>query len=163
MEIVDRALRSLMTVPYATLLFSKMVEEDVRGQYVRVDWHFFQLCMQEIVEGIMFDEEWYLGRYPDVMQAIQSGTVANAAAHYQKHGYFENRLPYRIQVDTAWYLRQYPDVQAAIERDQLRSAQRHFEMVGYSEGRLPYPNFTLAMAVKAGDGEITDPSYLNAE
>jgi hypothetical protein len=79
-----------------------------------------------------------------VQLAIDNNVVPSATAHYTRHGYFENRMPYLIEVDQDWYLQQYPDIQLAIGRDEFSSAQDHFEKLGFAEGRFPYPNFTLA-------------------
>jgi GT2 family glycosyltransferase len=39
-----------------------------------------------------FDEQAYLEAFPDVAQAIESGKVASALQHFQRHGQLENRL-----------------------------------------------------------------------
>jgi SAM-dependent methyltransferase len=40
-----------------------------------------------------FDEEWYLRRYQDVAEAIASGRIPSALAHYERHGRLEGRQP----------------------------------------------------------------------
>ena len=92
-----------MTVPYASLLNAKIIEPTTNGSLV-IDQHFFIFCMQPILAKIKVDDEWYLTRYPDVRLAIDNHVVPNVAAHYTRHGYFENRMPYRIEVDPEWYL-----------------------------------------------------------
>jgi SAM-dependent methyltransferase len=41
----------------------------------------------------IFEEEWYLRRYPDVAEAIARGKVPSALAHYERHGRQEGRQP----------------------------------------------------------------------
>jgi hypothetical protein len=62
-----------------------------------------------------------------------------------RFGYFEHRLPYRIEVKEEWYLEQYPDIKKAIDRRDFKSGQEHFETNGFREGRMPHPNFELAV------------------
>ena len=38
-----------------------------------------------------FDEEWYLNRYPDVLDAIKLRTIASGKEHYTKFGQKEGR------------------------------------------------------------------------
>jgi hypothetical protein len=147
---VSIPIKTVVTVPYASLLNAKIVEAKQDGSLL-IDRHFFIFCMQPVLAKIKVDDDWYLRRYPDVQLAIDSHTVPNASAHYTRHGYFENRMPYRIEVDADWYLREYPDVRLAIEREEFTSAQDHFETVGFAEGRFPYPHFTLATVPEPGD------------
>ena len=149
-------IRTVVTVPYASLLNAKIIEQTNDGSLL-VDRHFLIFCMQPILAKIKVDEDWYLKRYPDVQLAIDNNVVPSAAAHYARHGYFENRMPYRIEVDAAWYLQQYPDVGLAIEREEFSSAQEHFEIVGFAEGRFPYPHFTLATEPEPGDPKLRNP------
>lgn len=52
----------------------------------------------------LFDESWYLERYPDVAKA-----GLDPAFHYLRHGAKEGRNP-SPSFETRWYLQQYPDV-----------------------------------------------------
>jgi hypothetical protein len=40
-----------------------------------------------------FSEEAYLGRYPDVAEAVRNGGFADGKAHYERFGKQEGRLP----------------------------------------------------------------------
>lgn len=40
-----------------------------------------------------FDEAWYLARYADVAEAVDSGIVGSGLEHYIRHGLREGRLP----------------------------------------------------------------------
>ena len=43
--------------------------------------------------SMIFDETWYLERYPDVANAVREGLIASAQAHFQAHGVNEQRHP----------------------------------------------------------------------
>lgn len=130
---------------FATLVNRRIVIPSERTQYVAIDRHFLFACMAPLIGRIPVDETWYAGRYPDVGEAIQQGSVAHVRDHFVRFGYFENRLPHPIAVDDGYYLQTYPDVAEAIRADLIKSAQDHFEAVGYKEGRLPYPGFSLEL------------------
>jgi hypothetical protein len=93
---------------------------------------------------IHFDEYFYLQLYPDVADALANGRFTDAHHHYVEFGYFEDRLPFRIEVDEAFYFRTYPDIAAEVSAGTMLSAQVHFELYGYSEGRLPREGWSLA-------------------
>lgn len=130
---------------FASLLNQKLVVLSNASDYVALDWHFFAESLRPLIGRIRVDPDWYQEMYADVKEAIAKKSVADAKEHYQRYGYFEHRLPYRIEVRDAWYLDQYPDVKKAVSQRTFRSAQAHFELNGYREGRMPYPNFELAM------------------
>ncbi len=44
-------------------------------------------------EPLEFDEEWYLGRYPDVAAAVQEGRGQSGLQHYLAYGRREGRMP----------------------------------------------------------------------
>jgi hypothetical protein len=153
MKAVEPVAAPVVAVPYRFLLNARIVLPPEGDEYVKVDRHFFQFCLRPILERIEVDEEWYLSKYPDVLTALEDGAVPSAAAHYVRHGYFENRMPYPIEVDEEWYLEQYPDVRTAIERNTFASAQAHFDIAGFAEGRLPYAGFALATLPNGDDTE----------
>ena len=128
---------------YADLLNQKIILPSSKGTYIGVERHFFANCLMPFLETIKLDEAWYLKMHPDVQEAIASGFVPNAKAHYVKFGFFEHRMPYRIAVDESWYTSQYPDVQDAIAKKVFTSGQAHFDAEGFREGRCPYPSFRL--------------------
>jgi hypothetical protein len=131
---------------YATLLNQKIIIPSAKGNYVAVERHFLNECLAQTIKRIKFDEHWYLSTYPDVREAIASGTVSNAPTHYARFGYYEHRMPYRITVDEGWYVSEYPDVKAALAKQHFASGQAHFDADGFREGRIPYPNFKLDLA-----------------
>ena len=50
--------------------------------YFGVQEHFFQSCMADRLAKVRVDEGWYLEAYPDVREAISSGTVPDARTHF---------------------------------------------------------------------------------
>jgi hypothetical protein len=130
---------------YAALLDRKMIIPSASQPYLAVDQHFFFDHFAQILRRISFDETWYLTKYRDIRDAIEKGSVVDARQHYVRFGYYEHRLPYKIDVDAVWYLETYPDVKVAVERRHYTSGQAHFETAGFREGRLPYPNFALRL------------------
>lgn len=103
----------------------------------------FQGLLRCALQCINLDEEYYLHLNPDVVDALAKGLFKNAHHHYVEFGYFEDRLPFRVEVDEAFYLWAYPDVKIEVSSGNFRSAQSHFEMCGYKEGRLPREGWTL--------------------
>ena len=133
-----------MNLPtYAVLINEKAVIPPGGGPYFGVREHFFQSCLADRLGKVRLDEAWYLAAYPDVGEAIAAGAVPDAKNHFVMFGYYEHRMPFRMDVDEAWYLKVYPDVHQAVQRGHFASAQEHFNRCGYREGRHPYANFTL--------------------
>ncbi len=75
--------------------------------------------VRAMLETIEVDEDWYLERYPDVRADVQAGRLKNAREHFIRHGYFEQRLPRRLDFDEAWYLAQNGDVAEAVAKGSL--------------------------------------------
>jgi hypothetical protein len=131
---------------YAALVNERIVVPSSSTPYFAVEQHFFFSCMQKLLDRIYVDDVWYLQKYPDVREAVESGKVPAAREHYARFGYYEHRLPYPIEVDEPWYLDTYTDVEDSIRNRNYASAEKHFEFVGFREGRLPHPNFKLRLA-----------------
>jgi hypothetical protein len=130
-------------ITFATLLNQKVVVPSSNGKYYAVEMHYFTECLRAGVATVLFDEDFYVSRYPDIAEALAAGRIASAHEHYLMRGYYENRLPYEIGIDEAWYLDAYPDVKKAVQGREFASGQEHFDTRGFREGRLPYPRFTL--------------------
>jgi hypothetical protein len=84
-----------------------------------------------------FDEEWYLGTYPDIQDAIAEGKFLSGWAHFRAVGYFEGRLGAKPSVDPEWYASAYPDIAQAMLAGTVTSVLDHYVQFGYAEGRLP--------------------------
>lgn len=90
-----------------------------------------------------FDEKWYGVRYPDISKGIRDGVIQSGRWHYAQFGYFENRMPRRIDVDAEYYADKYPDIKSAIKDRRIESAQWHFDEIGFMEGRSPRADWSL--------------------
>jgi hypothetical protein len=144
---------------FASLVNSKIVVPSTRNDYWAVNKHFLSDLLSARLAQIHVDQAWYLSRYPDVAKAIETGTVADAAEHYRKFGYFEHRMPTRFVVQEDWYLNEYADVGTAVRERVFPSAQAHFDLVGYAEGRLPFPDFCLPVD-EGGSGSQGRPAVI---
>lgn len=90
-----------------------------------------------LLNGVAFDETWYLSKYTDVAEAVKAGTFKSARHHFIEVGYFEGRRPRDFEVDEKWYLETYSDVANSINKGDVKSARQHFNEYGYEEGRFP--------------------------
>ena len=133
-------------VTYASLSNNKIAIISTTTPYFAVEQHFFYDLMESYLSHIYVDSDWYLEKYPDIRDAITVGAVSGAAEHFRRFGYYEHRMPHRIEVDEAWYVDAYPDVKSGIDLGHFVSGQAHFDMLGYREGRIPFANFALRLA-----------------
>ncbi len=138
----------LMTT-FATLVNQKILIPSSRTNYVAVEKSHLNDFMKPLLRMIHVDADWYIRTNPDVAQAIFDGVITTASDHYVTFGYYEHRMPYRIEVDADWYLAQYADVEDAVARGAFVSAQEHYDVTGYKEGRLPCANFALKLLPEA--------------
>ncbi len=124
-------------VPFSVLKGATRVVS-LRGQ-LKIDMNYDEYLdvLRKLLRAVPVDETWYLETYPDVADAIHAGTYRNAQSHFVEHGYFEGRLPSKLQINEAWYLDTYPDVKTGIAEGTITSAADHFRTHGYEEGRLP--------------------------
>lgn len=88
----------------------------------------------------LFQENWYLKQYPDVLLNPNSG--ADPLRHYIEFGGFEGRKPNRY-FDSAWYLEKNKDV-----RDNNVNPLIHFINHGAQELRNPGPEFNVEWYLK---------------
>ncbi|CAD5922135.1 G-D-S-L family lipolytic protein [Planktothrix tepida] len=87
----------------------------------------------------LFDEEFYLAKYPDVAKTIESGEFDTAFDHFieigQESGYEPNAI-----FDSQYYQKSNPDLSAQIEEGFLTPVE-HFINYGQFELRSPNPFF----------------------
>ena len=122
-------------VPPFNLVKQRIRLESIDGSLkVSADYQTFTTIIRDLLRGVTVDEEWYLLRYPDV---IESGM--SPRQHFAEHGYFEGRLPSPLAIDEGWYLEHYADVAEQIASGEMPNALTHFKEHGYIEGRLPSP------------------------
>jgi GT2 family glycosyltransferase/glycosyltransferase involved in cell wall biosynthesis len=93
-----------------------------------------------------FDRDWYVARYPDVMQ---SGT--DPLTHFVHFGAAERRDPNRF-FDCTWYLAHYPDVANAGYHPLL-----HYLQTGAAELRNPHPRFDAVYYVEQHPEAASNP------
>jgi hypothetical protein len=132
-------------VPYASLINNKIAIISATTPYFAVEQHFFYDLMENYLSYIYVDPQWYLEKYPDIREAIAAGAVSDSAEHFRRFGYYEHRMPYKLEVVEDWYLDAYPDVKSGIELGHFASGQAHFDMLGYREGRIPFAGFALRL------------------
>lgn len=126
-------------IPPFEFLKSKATVDTVAGQtMVHMSHDDLIAMLRLIIMNLTIDENWYLGRYPDVAEAVRAGTFKSAKDHFVNNGYFEGRMPFQIEVDEKYYLGRYPEIEESIRREVVTSGQQHFDENGYLEGRAPY-------------------------
>ena len=112
------------------------------GQYLR-----FKGAREAQADAIrksgLFDDEWYLNRYPDVASA-----GLDPLPHYLEFGSWEGRDPHPL-FDQVWYRTTYPDV----VRQKL-TPLGHFVTIGAARGYDPNPLFHTAWYV-ANNRDVT--------
>jgi hypothetical protein len=97
----------------------------------------FMVVLTEMLQAASFDEQWYLGEYPDVAEAVERGEFSSAREHYVRFGYFEGRLPGLNGFDAEAYCGVYPDLEyILVEPKSDSKAKAHFIEHGYREGRF---------------------------
>lgn len=123
-------------------LLSRAMDAQPRGDGLHVNIRMDDMLqmIRFLLQGVAVDESWYRATYPGVASAIDRGLFRSAQHHFVEHGYFEGKLPFKIEVDEEWYLARYAGLRAAVERRTLSSAAQHFLEHGYREGRIPNPD-----------------------
>jgi glycosyltransferase involved in cell wall biosynthesis len=96
----------------------------------QVEWLRRKQREHAVARTKLFDRDWYLARYPDVMAA-----GVDPIAHYVGSGANEGRDPNPL-FDSDWYLAQNPDVKARGVNPLL-----HYVRLGATTGRDPNPLF----------------------
>jgi Phytanoyl-CoA dioxygenase (PhyH) len=86
--------------------------------------------------NMVFDEDWYLGRYRDIADAVAHGSLLSARAHFLANGRQEGRSGYRFEPD--WYMQAYPMAKRDLTLGQASSPRDHYERFGRFRGYLPY-------------------------
>jgi len=92
--------------------------------------------LEEIKRSGLFDEVYYLARYPDVKRA-----GVDPIRHYLEKGAKEGRNPSR-EFDTAYYVKNNPDIASSSFNPLV-----HFIRHGKQEGRLPRQPLTIKVSV----------------
>lgn len=91
--------------------------------------------IQESLDAVLVDEDWYLKTYPDVRSAVEAGAFPDATTHYRTFGYFEGRLPSLAGFSSKRYLEKNPDLRQPLGARGEAAILDHFLRHGYQEGR----------------------------
>jgi hypothetical protein len=83
----------------------------------------------------VFDEDYYLDRYPDVQKVVAGGGLKNGLAHFISNGFSERREP--LLVDRGWYTRTYPQAAVELGRGDYEDPVHHYAEVGAIQGFAP--------------------------
>lgn len=104
---------------------------------------FFLKLVRMALQAVPFDEAYYISEHPDVAASIASGKIKSGKEHYVNIGYFENRLPRRIDINENDYLNANPDLKKAYADGHITSLMDHFIYTGIQEGRQPKIEFNI--------------------
>lgn len=87
-------------------------------------------------DDVMFNEGFYLKKYPDVAAAVKKGAFTSGYDHYKKYGQKEKRLPVPpmpTEFNEAEYLELNPDVAKAVKDGSFVSGAHHYMIYGWEE------------------------------
>ena len=104
---------------------------------IAIDARLLRTLLQSLVASTAFDEKFYLRTYPDVAQAVASGSITDPHRHFIEVGFIEGRFGAPPPVDEEYYRATYQDVAAAIANADVISGADHYMRSGAAEGRLP--------------------------
>jgi len=83
----------------------------------------------------IYNDAYYLGTYPDVREAVRSGTLICGFEHFSRDGVNEGRDGCAYFNERS-YLNRHPDVALAVTEGRLRSGEAHYIECGQSETRV---------------------------
>ena len=118
--------------PFEVLKAGLAVSSD--GDVISMSRDLFAMLVRAAVAAD-FDPVWYRTANPDIVAAIEDGSIADELEHFCRMGYQEGRNPIYFAIDNEWYLSNYPDVSEAIGDHGYVDAEAHFNEAGYGEGR----------------------------
>ncbi|WP_182040622.1 glycosyltransferase family protein [Bombella mellum] len=103
-----------------------------------------------------FDPAWYLEKYPEVAELLETGQFIGPLHHYLacEEPTRYSPSPY---FDEDYYLTQYPDVADAVAKGLFRNGYIHFVRAGIGEQRNP----SAALDMKAFISTLDLPDVLN--
>ncbi len=79
-----------------------------------------------------FDENYYLGLYPDVRNAVASNEFQSGKHHYSEHGFTERRKPFEL--DPVWYCTQNPTAAIEVGQGDFMDFHSHYVSIGAARG-----------------------------
>lgn len=114
---------------------------------------YYDTVIRTVYRGVdyaaVFDEEYYLSKYPDIARAY-AGNVDQVLAHFVNYGMSEGRQGCQ-NFDVFSYKRQYADLRAAYGNN-LKSYYLHYVNFGKKEGRKGTGCTTLQGAITRLNG-----------
>jgi hypothetical protein len=102
----------------------------------------------KLIEAL-FDEKWYLTKYPEVIPEIEKMNIT-PFEHYLKIGLKRKYSP-NSWFDEAWYTSFYSDVGILVEDGFFISGFEHFLKIGRYESRIPRPKLKDILNFKYKD------------
>src|SRR3546814_4961806 len=115
------------------------VDDFNRHKMTLVSTKVLRKLIEAALEGVEFDEKWYLKQYGDIADAHRKGQIVNLREHFITSGYFEGRRPSGRHFDARWYVSTNKDVADALR--QGRSEEHTSEL--QSLMRISYAVFCL--------------------
>lgn len=95
---------------------------------------------EEVVDVLIFNEEWYLKQYPEVKKAVDKKQFKSGLDHYNKCGKLEkNRLPIPpipLTYNEGIYRLANKSVDVAIEDKKFFNGMDHYIKYGWKENRM---------------------------
>jgi len=115
-----------------------------------------------VSQNSLFDEHYYLEKYPNVAAAVAAGQFATGYDHYIEYGQYEGYSPSPYW-DESWYLKENPDVAAAVAAHKTSSGFMNYYLYGQYENREGLLYFNTAyylennadVAAAVTDGTVT--------
>ncbi len=87
-----------------------------------------------VSQNSLFDEHYYLEKYPNVAAAVAAGQYATGYDQYVKYGQYEGYSPSPFWNET-WYLLENPDVSLAVVTGKVSSGFMQYYLYGQYENR----------------------------
>lgn len=82
----------------------------------------------------IFDEEYYLQKYPFVQSGIEQGIISSGLDHFQRFGRASGFTEVSRYFDESYYLANHPEVANAVNSGLFASGLDHFIQSGYESG-----------------------------
>lgn len=120
---------------FNTTYYGSWVRDGDKMRYQSPLHHYVEVGVSEgLSPNWIFNEAYYLDRYPDVRDAVNRGVFLSAFEHFSKHGAIEGRDGCRF-FNERRYLSLNTDVAESISRGDTVSGEAHFLQFGRKEGR----------------------------
>lgn len=85
----------------------------------------------------IFDEAYYLKKYPVIKAAVDKGDFKNGLEHYNLYGKKQGRFPFDEGFDEQYYLKKYPEIQVSVNLKYYENASAHYNLIGRDKGYFP--------------------------